>query len=141
MSSLVSTVEQWQSNNRGRIVQCRWGCSMTADACLAYQLRTDRYVVHFQGTASPKRTVNADYVRCFLPEPCPHALSDEEVGRIQEGAASDKAPLIPKYRQGKERGLMRDRLVNPDRMVEEPDWRRSLLLSGQGDQLAAEGLY
>lgn len=141
MSSFVSSVEQWRDNNRGRIVQCRWGCSMTADACLAYQLRTERYVIHFQGTATPKRTVNADYVRCLLPEPCPHALADDEARRSQKSSDSDKASLLPKYRPGKNQGLTRDRLVNPDRMLEEPDWRRSLLLSAQGDQLAADCLY
>ncbi len=49
MKASPLTVDQWKELNAHRLVQCRWGCSMTADACRSYQSRTGRYVLHFNG--------------------------------------------------------------------------------------------
>ncbi len=30
-----------------KLLECRWGCKLTEQACRSYQSRTPRYVIHF----------------------------------------------------------------------------------------------
>lgn len=125
MSAAPVNAEEWKLRNRPDLVECRWGCAITREACRAYQSRTVRYVLHFNGDRVPYPRVNAEYVRCFLPEACPHLLSDEEAQAALEARRNRQMPLERKARQY--RGRDRERLVNPDEMLHEERWRRSLL--------------
>ncbi len=78
-----TNVDQWKACNSDDLVQCRWGCTMTRKACHAYQTRTNRYVIHFNGSPDPQVRVNAEYIRCFLPEPCSYLLSDDEAMELR----------------------------------------------------------
>jgi hypothetical protein len=125
MSAAPVNVEQWKQRNRGNVVQCRWGCEITLDACRAYQSRTVRYVLHFNGDRVPLPRVNAEYVRCFVPDACPHLLSDEEAHEALEARRRQQVPSDRMSRQ--HRGRIRERLIDPDDMLREEPWRRSLL--------------
>ena len=83
-----SQVEQWKRENSDRLISCRWGLKITTEACHAYQTRTARYVFHFNGDRDPSLRVNADYLRCLLPEPCPHLLPDSEAESLPEDRLS-----------------------------------------------------
>jgi len=166
-----SQVEQWKRKNACRLIDCRWGLKITTQACRSYQTRCARYVLHFNGDRNPSPRVNADYLCCLLPDPCPHLLPDSEVETLAESRHSDerngnrsirppcgpavdgkkKIPPYPPLVKGGPRGhlgrvgegvvqdahadrLMArtkaktlDRLVNPDRMLNEPDRYRSLV--------------
>jgi hypothetical protein len=74
MKAGPTTVEEWKRIHSKDIIECRWGCRMTKQACGTYQLRTQRYVIHFGGHDAPLTRPNAEYVRCFYPTPCPHLL-------------------------------------------------------------------
>jgi len=121
----VASVEQWKQEHG--LVKCRWGCSITVDACRSYQARSARYVIHFNGAADPLPRVNAEYIRCVLPEACPHLLSDDEAHRAHERLRASGALRGDRRLQRAVIGRARNRLVNPDRMLNEPMWRRSLL--------------
>lgn len=127
MSGAVTTAEQWKTLNSQKLLDCRWGCKLTEQACRSYQARTPRYVVHFNGSSDPCSRVNADYISCFLPEPCPHLVSDCELHE----AESCRAPKIndPELRRKRmlHRGREMERLANPDRMLQEAEWHRSLV--------------
>lgn len=125
MSAASVNAEEWKLRNTASLIECRWGCAITPDACRAYQARTVRYVQHFNGDRVPCSRVNAEYVRCFFPEPCPHLLSDEEARAALEARRHRQLPLEGKARQLRARE--RERLVNPEEMLHEERWRRSLL--------------
>ncbi len=127
MSCSPVTVEQWKRQNAHRLIDCRWGCSITPEACREYQSRTSRHIIHFNGTKTPLPRVNADYLRCVYPEPCPHLLCEEEVaaGQARKDLHSDVKLVERRSRFGQ--GVERDRLVNPRHMLREPNWNRSLV--------------
>jgi len=77
------TVEEWMELNSHRLIDCRWGCRITPEACRSYQLRGSRYVIHFNGHAETYPRINADYLRCVSPEPCPYLMSDEDAAALQ----------------------------------------------------------
>jgi hypothetical protein len=126
MTGTCAAVDQWKEANRHRLIDCRWGCRITPEACLAYQSRASRYVIHFNGDSSPAQRVNAEYVTCFLPDPCPHVTADEHVQSLR----SDSGRSVT---QDRDRGLqirklrLRQQLANPNVMLEEEDWCRSLV--------------
>jgi hypothetical protein len=122
-----SQVEQWKRQNSERLISCRWGLKITTESCHAYQTRSARYVLHFNGDRNPFQRVNADYLRCMLPEPCPHLLPDSETESVPEDrpGGDDNGHAVRLMTQAKARTL--DRLVNPDRMLNEPDRYRSLV--------------
>ena len=128
MTPTEENVAQWREANAHRLLECRWGCTITVDACRLYQSRTNRHVLHFNGDRDPTTLrVNADYLRCFLPTPCPHALSDADQQKLRDaqgplygGAHRERLARINQER-------CRERLVNPDLMVGEAEWHRSLI--------------
>jgi hypothetical protein len=122
-----SQVEQWKRQNAGRLISCRWGLRITTEACHAYQTRSARYVLHFNGDRNPSPRVNADYLCCLLPAPCPHLLPDSDTEGLAEdrSGCDDNGHASRLIAQTKVRTL--DRLVNPNRMLNEPDRYRSLV--------------
>jgi hypothetical protein len=128
MSLPAVTVHEWKQVNAHRLIQCRWGCRITSEACKLYQCRTGRYVIHFNGDHEPLTRANADYVRCCLPEPCPHLISDEEARDM----AKERNPNFGTSR-GERQTLQhaerrRNRLVDPEAMLSEDASHRSLVM-------------
>jgi hypothetical protein len=121
------TVDQWKEQSAHRLVECRWGCSMTADACRSYQSRTGRYVLHFNGQREPYPRVNADYLNCLLPEPCPHLMSDDEARSRRNPGDSTRIRELSARRALSREARELDRLVNPEHMLREGQWNRSLV--------------
>jgi hypothetical protein len=70
--------------------------------------------------------VNADFVRCLLPEPCVHLISDAEADAGREAHSRNDVGFKELWNR-RSRGRECDRFVNPDVMLGEPAWRRSLL--------------
>lgn len=125
MTDQVTTVEHWTNLNSGNLLDCRWGCKISADSCRAYQSRSARYILHFNGDRKPSPRVNAEYLRCFFPEPCPNFVSDEEAQSARElrDAAGRSLPRQISHHQGREM----NRLISPDEMLREAQWHRSLV--------------
>ena len=122
------TVEQWRERNAHRLICCRWGGKITPEACRSYQTRAERYVLHFNGEAAPLLRVNADYLRCFDPDPCPHLMDDQEVRAIQNEAVPMDSDAFSKRRIDTKRAREKEHLTNPDTMLWEPNFNRSLLV-------------
>jgi hypothetical protein len=123
----IQSVAEWKARNAHRLIDCQWGCRITRYACKAYQLRNARHVIHFNGHAHPCTRVNADYVGCFSPEPCRHVISEEKArlhGPAQETSESFR-DAGSRMRANRARTI--DRLTNPDHMLREPRWTRSLI--------------
>jgi len=125
MTDPETAVENWRKLNANKFIDCRWGCKITADACHAYQSRTSRYILHFNGERIPYPRVNAEYLKCFFPEPCPNFLSDEQARVAREKRDLVNRPLQKPVRQNLGREL--NRLISPDEMLREAQWRRSLV--------------
>lgn len=125
MTDPIITAEHWTKLNTGRLVDCRWGCKITIDSCHAYQSRSARYVLHFNGDRKPSPRVNAEYLNCFFPEPCPHFLSDEEAQAARELRDLVQRSLPKPIKQNHSREL--DRMISPDEMLREAQWHRSLV--------------
>lgn len=126
MTTAVVSVDEWKAQNAHRLLDCRWGCKITSEACRAYQTRTNRYVIHFQGHRDQYPRANADYVRCFMPEPCPNLLSDEEVASREFGSCGTDLQRFDR-RTRSHRAREMNRLVSPSRMLQEGQWHRSLV--------------
>ncbi|MCA1961469.1 MAG: hypothetical protein LDL33_11815 [Desulfomonile sp.] len=126
MTSTAVMVKQWKERNAHRLVQCRWACTLTRNACRLYQVRSRRYVFHFAGDHHPPPRPNAEYVRCLLPEPCPHAISDDESREIR-AELKLAGDLFPFRRRDPGVRQVDERLVSPDEMLQEADWKRSLI--------------
>ena len=129
MRSVQTPTEEWMSDNAHALVDCRWGSCISYAACRKYQASRSRYVIHFNGDGAPLTRVNPEYLRCLFPAPCPNLISDEEAAEIraQNRLASDETSAQRRKRINRAKSW--DRFVNPDRMLEEEDWRRSLLLT------------
>jgi hypothetical protein len=127
MGSGPVTVEEWKQRNAAELIDCRWGCRLTRGACRSYQSRRDRYIIHFNGQQRPYPRVNADYLRCVYPEPCPFLISDDEVEelRAERSLELDDRSLRRRNRENHARDL--DRLSNPEQMLGEAQWARSLV--------------
>jgi len=125
MTDAVTALERWMKLNANRFIDCRWGCKITVDACHAYQSRTSRYILHFNGERTPSPRVNAEYLKCFFPEPCPNFLSDEEAGAAREKRDLVNRPFQRPVKQNLGREL--NRLISPDEMLREAHWHRSLV--------------
>lgn len=125
MTPMPVSVEQWKEANAHRLVQCRWGCTLTREACRSYQVRARRYVMHFVGDPSPALRPNGEYVRCLLPEPCPYMISDDESRevRAEMRLVGDALP----FRRRGNGNRLGEHLSSPDAMLEEADWNRSLV--------------
>ncbi len=119
-----ASVQQWKEINAHRLVECRWGCSMTVESCRTYQTRAKRYIIHFGGHGEQHERANAEYLSCLNPVPCPHLLSDEE---LMSSAASLREEMSSTRKHLVNRARVADRLVNPSCMLQEADWRRSLV--------------
>jgi hypothetical protein len=127
MSQRALTVDQWKELNAHRLIECRWGCSITTEACRSYQSRTSRYVLHFNGQRNPYPRVNADYLNCFLPEPCPHLIADNEVRTLGDTSEPGNSRLGSERRARSRQAREADRFTNPERMLAEGQWNRSLV--------------
>jgi hypothetical protein len=127
MNSAPISVEQWKTENAARLVECRWGCRITPEACRAYQSRSSRYVKHFNGRRNPFTRANAEYLRCLGPDPCPHATSDEEAhaSRSERAFRNDAASIARRCLGNRAREVAR--AVSPDVMLSEARWTRSLI--------------
>jgi hypothetical protein len=86
----------------------------------------ERRIIHFSGDANPLVRVNADFLRCYQPTPCPNLLPDKEVAhRRARGSGSDQSLIDQKEGVGRAREF--DTLTNPNHMLNEDNRRRSLL--------------
>jgi hypothetical protein len=128
MNHYAATVELWKELNSHRFVECRWGCSLTPEACRSYQSRTARYVIHFNGQREPYPRVNADYVKCCLPEPCPHLMPDDEVRSLRSLGDTARIRQLFERRALSREARQLDRLANPEQMLCEEQWNRSLVV-------------
>ena len=127
MKSVPLTADQWKEANAHRLIDCRWGCRISPEACRSYQTRTNRYIIHFNGETAQFPRMNADYVTCFLPEPCPHLMPDDDARALTErgryrGDASNR-----ERRHAVQKNRLREQLADPNVMLMEQDWRRSLV--------------
>lgn len=119
-------VEQWREQNAHRLIDCRWGCKITSEACRAYQARTNRYTIHFKGHSEQYPRVKGDYLRCFTPEPCENLLSDEEIAKSQDALLETRTSHFERRRRANQ-VREQHRLVSPRAMLQEAQWHRSLL--------------
>ena len=127
MSSACVTVDQWKATNAHRLVDCRWGCRITQEACHAYQSRAGRYILHFNGDSEPSQRANAEYVTCLLPEPCPNLVPDADIRTLGKNR-SEQGLLVHRERMlAARRHRQRQQLSDPNVMLEEEEWRRSLV--------------
>ncbi len=123
----ATTVDEWKQLNADRLIDCRWGGKITREACSSYQLRRSRYVLHFNGDRDPLSRLNADYLRCFFPSPCPHFLTDDEV-ELRLWESDDDEPDRHAERRSKVNSARElHRLTSPDEMLAEGSWARSLI--------------
>jgi len=83
--------------------------------------------MHFNGDRHPCQRINADYLLCFTPEPCPNLLSDEEALAGLEELKSHRTPQFIDQRMAQLRARQNHCSVNPDVMLNEPAWGRSLV--------------
>ncbi|MBM4328577.1 MAG: hypothetical protein FJ118_15605 [Deltaproteobacteria bacterium] len=127
MSDKPTTVDEWKRLHASRLVQCRWGCMLTEEACRTFQSRRSRFVIHFNGSGNPYPRVNADYLQCVYPEPCDHLISEEEAEALAEERfvkaqqrRSERSDLLRAARE-------KARLVSPEPMLGEAEWTRSLV--------------
>ena len=127
MNSAEILTGKWRRDNSHRLIDCRWGCRMSLDACRKYQARCRRYVIHFNGTRSPLSRVNAEYLKCLYPEPCAHLISDEEAAEMRAVNGLSVDQELKRRRKQANRAKEWDRFINPDHMLEEEDWNRSLI--------------
>jgi hypothetical protein len=127
MNQAVTTVEQWNALNSRNFVECRWGCKLTEQACRTYQSRSPRYVIHFNGSLDACSRVNADFVKCLLPDQCPHFVTDIEIDKTLSGSSSHSDALSLQRKAASRRGRAMERLASPDSMLHEAQWHRSLV--------------
>jgi hypothetical protein len=127
MKTSAATPEQWLKDNAQRLIPCRWGCRITPEACRRYQSRASRHVIYFSGLDDPGIGVNSDFVLCMHPEPCPHLITDAEQERTQMATRMSANPKSVERRSRVSEIRKWDELTNPDRMLNEPGWRRSLV--------------
>jgi hypothetical protein len=71
--------------------------------------------------------VNADFFKCFYPEPCTHLAPDEEVEELRSQRAFYNDEESVRRRRLVNSAKKYNRLTDPDQMTGEPDWRRSLV--------------
>ncbi|MEJ2717925.1 MAG: hypothetical protein P8182_12415 [Deltaproteobacteria bacterium] len=127
MGSGPVTVEEWKELHAADLIDCRWGCRMTRAACRSYQARRDRYIIHFNGQPRPYPRVNADYLRCVYPEPCAFLISDDEVAQLRADRGLEVDGLCQERRNRESQARDLDHLSNPEPMLGEPQWARSLV--------------
>jgi hypothetical protein len=127
MSSTAMSPEQWKQAHAQRLIACRWGCMISPEACRLYQSRTGRHVLHFNGDQEPLPRPNADYIHCLMPDPCPHVISEEEAAAVALTRSLHRETVKRDRGRLHERARRRNLLVNPDAMLGEGDWSRSLL--------------
>jgi hypothetical protein len=127
MSEKPATVEEWKGLNASRLVQCRWGCLLTQDACRAYQSRRSRFVIHFNGSGNPYPRVNADYLRCVYPDPCIHLIPEGEAEALAEERCAKALQRRAERSDFLAAAREKARLVSPEPMLDEAQWTRSLV--------------
>jgi|WetSurMetagenome_2_1015567.scaffolds.fasta_scaffold375598_3 hypothetical protein len=127
MSSAATTVEQWKALNSHILVECRWGCKLSEQACRSYQSRAPRYIIHFNGSLDACSRVNADYIKCLIPDPCPHFVSDRDAGDLESRDALGSDALKLRRRAALHHARQIERLASPDGMLQEAHWHRSLV--------------
>jgi hypothetical protein len=127
VSRACATVDQWKERNAHRLIDCRWGCRITPEACHAYQARAGRYILHFNGDSEPYQRANAEYVTCLLPEPCPNVVPDHDIRTLGKNRSENGLLADRERRLAARRLRQRQQLADPNVMLEEEDWRRSLV--------------
>lgn len=127
MKTGPQTVEQWRAANDQRLIDCRWGCRITPEACRAYQSRRSRYILHFNGQRKPFPRVNADYLQCVDPEPCVHFMPDDETDALRDQRNLRFDGVLGERSRASMQAKERERLVSPDHMLNEAQWTRSLV--------------
>ncbi len=113
------SVDQWREQNSEALIDCRWCGRIMPDSCRSYQSRTERYIIHFSGTATPCRRVNADYIKCFQPDPCEHLIEN-----VESAAAAGESALNDPFlhlKAGAEPAREFDRFTNPEHMLVETE--------------------
>ncbi len=127
MSNPPVTAEQWFAQNSESLIDCRWGCRITPEACRLYQTRAGRHVIYFSGLENPASDVNGDFVLCVHPEPCPHLLSEEALEEIRPALQMRRDHWSRSRKCGSSISRKWEELTSPDIMLDEPAWRRSLV--------------
>ncbi len=127
MTTVKEIAGQWKYQNADRLIDCRWGLKITREACRLYQARSARTVFHFNGDRVPYQRVNADYLKCCLPHACPHLISDEEARELGDVHRDSSFHRNLKRTRDGNQARQWDRLVNPESMLGEDEWHRSLV--------------
>jgi hypothetical protein len=126
MREKPESVEQWRIMNRDRLLECRWLGHILPESCKSYQTRAERRIIHFSGDPNPLVRINADYLKCYDPFPCPNLLTDEQLDQHKRSCGrKDQTYIEQKEGVGKAREL--DNLTNPDHMIMENNRHRSLV--------------
>lgn len=126
MSSFPSTLQEWKEMNARRLIQCRWGGQITPDACRSYQVGRSRYGVYFRTSGAGYQRVNAEFVKCAYPEPCPHFMSDRELASIPDRSPLETLELELERRRAVAELRELHRLTDPSEMWNGNDWFGSL---------------
>ena len=125
MSSGPDTVEQWKERNADRLVQCRWGCEVTREACRSYQAKRKRYTVYFRTHGTGETNVNEYFIQCLKPNPCSHLIPDEELELDISWETPEELNEIVEKRTKLAEIRRREQLVDPNEMLNENDGARS----------------
>lgn len=123
---------RWKDDNADQLVQCRWGAVISLEACRKYQEKAPRHVTYFNRLASRFSRINADYLACAYPTPCPHFMSDMETMECRALRKSEEADRTRERKVAAAHARAMDRLVSPDFMLEEGDKMRSLIIRQEG---------
>ncbi len=106
MKCSATTPEQWFEQNAGRLIDCRWRCRITPEACRVYQSRAVRSVTEFGGVDDSGEGVDYELVRCLHPEPCPHFLPADDPKKVHEAPHGSARLSLPQPNITEAPGLM-----------------------------------
>jgi hypothetical protein len=120
-------VAEWNRVNGDTLIPCRWAAKLSPSACRAYQTRIGRYSAGQYEGGPARRVIREDFQRCAGPAPCPHFLADSEAAGERERRSVETRAALRNRRTGVNRARELDRLTNPDVMLVEGPWKRSLV--------------
>lgn len=127
MNTIQDQVRKWRALDGNEPVQCRWEAEISVAGCCSYQTRIGRYSSAPNEENGPRRVMREDFQRCATPTRCPHFLDDSEAARLHERRIIDTRGVRSSQRSDANRGREMDRLTNPDLMLGEGPWKRSLV--------------
>jgi hypothetical protein len=127
MSGVAEQVAQWKRDRKEELIQCRRASTLTRDACRLFQSRiARRSSIRYDG-GPPTRLLREEYLHCACGAPCPHFLGDAEAEALRERRERDSRRNRRERLTRAHRVRELERLTNPDLMLAEGPWKRSLV--------------